>query len=105
MAANLEQLDGAECAREGDTGRFCAEAGEPEPNRERDQSERIMVRAIGGINPEIIDLLKNGISRIFEKQVTVAKGLPEPDYAFNILILLHTVPSTTHTGLHTESPW
>ena len=43
----------------------------------------IVLVAVGEIDRNVMDWLKNDLSQIFNKQVSVGKGLPEPDYAFD----------------------
>ena len=49
----------------------------------RTQEMGIVLVAIGDIDRNVIDWLKNDLSRVFNKQVSVGKGMPEPDYAFD----------------------
>ena len=43
----------------------------------------IVLVAVGEIDRNVIDWLKNDLSQVFNKQVSVGKGMPEPDYAFD----------------------
>ena len=43
----------------------------------------IVLVAVGEIDRNIMDRLKNDLSRIFNKPVSIGKGMPEPDYAHN----------------------
>ncbi len=50
---------------------------------ERNQKMGIVLVVVGDIDRNIIDWLKNDLSKAFNKQVSVGKGMPEPDYAFD----------------------
>lgn len=39
--------------------------------------------AVGKVDKQILDELKDALSDIFNKQVSIGKDIPEPDYAFN----------------------
>jgi len=43
----------------------------------------IAVVAIGEVDRNVMDWLKDNLSKIFNKQVSVEKGMPEPLYAYN----------------------
>ena len=43
----------------------------------------IVLVAIGEVDPKVIQILKEDLSKVFGKQVWVGKGMPEPHYAFN----------------------
>ena len=49
----------------------------------RNQEMGIVLVAIGEVNGNVMDRLKDDLSRVFNKQVSVGKGMPEPDYAFD----------------------
>jgi archaemetzincin len=51
--------------------------------RERDRDMDIALVAVGEVDHQVIELLKNELVKVFNKQVRVAKGMPEPVYAFN----------------------
>jgi len=51
--------------------------------KEREQEIGIILVATGTIDKEVTDWLKNDLNRVFHKEITVGKGLPEPVYAFN----------------------
>ena len=51
--------------------------------KERTQEMGIVLAAIGEIDRNVMDWLKNDLSQVFNKQVFVGKGMPEPDYAFD----------------------
>lgn len=50
--------------------------------KERNQEMGIILVAIGQVNRNVMDRLKDNLSKVFNKQVFVGKGMPEPDYAF-----------------------
>ncbi len=51
--------------------------------KERNEEMSIALVAVGEIDRNVIDRLKNDLSQVFNKQVSAAKGMPEPDYAFD----------------------
>jgi len=51
--------------------------------KERDRDMDIVLIAVGEVDNQVIELLKNELVKVFNKQVRVAKGMPEPVYAFN----------------------
>jgi len=50
---------------------------------ERTQQMGIVLVAIGQVDKNVMDWLKNDLSQVFNKPVSVGKGMPEPDYAFD----------------------
>lgn len=50
---------------------------------ERDLKMGIVIVAVGEVDPKVIQILKDDLSKVFGKQVWVGKGMPEPDYAFS----------------------
>lgn len=50
---------------------------------ERDKRMGIVIVAVGRVDKETIESLKDDLSRIFNRQVFIGKEMPEPDYAFN----------------------
>jgi archaemetzincin len=50
---------------------------------ERNQEMGIVLVAVGEIDRNVMDWLKNDLSQVFNKQVSVGKGMPEPDDAFD----------------------
>ena len=50
---------------------------------ERNREMGIVLVAIGEVNRDVMDRLKDDLSKVFNKQVSVEKGMPEPDYAFD----------------------
>ena len=53
------------------------------PAKERDIKMGIVLVAVGEVDPKVIQILKEDLSKVFGKQVWVGKGMPEPHYAFN----------------------
>jgi archaemetzincin len=51
--------------------------------KERSHHMGIVLVPVGEINQQVIEVLKNDLSKVFNKPVSVGKGMPEPDYAFN----------------------
>ncbi len=43
----------------------------------------IVLVGIGEVDPKVIQILKEDLNKVFGKQVSVGKGMPEPRYAFN----------------------
>ncbi len=41
----------------------------------------VVLIAIGGVDREIIETLKNGVSRVFKRHVRIGNEMPEPSYA------------------------
>ena len=50
---------------------------------ERNREMGIVLVAIGEVNRNVMDRLKDDLSKVFSKQVYVEKGMPEPLYAYN----------------------
>jgi archaemetzincin len=51
--------------------------------KERNHDMGILLVTVGVVDREVIELLKNDLNRVFNRQVTIGKGMPEPDYALN----------------------
>jgi archaemetzincin len=43
----------------------------------------IILIPIGRINKELVENLRNDLSKVFNRQIYIGRGMPEPDYAFN----------------------
>jgi archaemetzincin len=50
---------------------------------ERSQEMEIVLVAVGEIDREMMDWLKNDLSAVFNKKVIIGDGMPEPDYAYH----------------------
>jgi archaemetzincin len=50
---------------------------------ERNREVGIVLVAIGEVNRNMMDRLKDDLSKVFNKRVSVEKGMPEPLYAYN----------------------
>jgi archaemetzincin len=50
---------------------------------ERNREMGIVLVAIGEVDRNVMDRLKDDLSKVFNKQVSVEKGMPEPLYAFD----------------------
>jgi hypothetical protein len=50
---------------------------------ERHQEMGIVLVAVGEIDRNVMDWLKNDLTKVFNGQVVTAKGMPEPDYAYD----------------------
>jgi archaemetzincin len=50
---------------------------------ERKQEMGIVLVAFGEIDGNAVDRLKNDLSKVFNKQVLIGKGMPHPDYAYH----------------------
>ena len=51
--------------------------------KERSHEMDILLVAVGEADREVIERLKNDLNKLFNRQVTIGKGMPEPHYAFN----------------------
>jgi archaemetzincin len=51
--------------------------------KERNQEMGIVLMAVGEIDRNVIDWLKNDLNKVFNKQVSTGRGMPEPDYAYD----------------------
>ena len=51
--------------------------------KERNPAMGIVLVTIGKVDPKVIEVLKNDLTKIFGKEVLVAKGMSEADYALN----------------------
>jgi archaemetzincin len=43
----------------------------------------IVLVAVGKIDGNVMDWLRNDLDKVFNKQVSIGQGMPEPDYAYN----------------------
>ncbi len=50
---------------------------------ERNQEMGIVLVAVGEIDRNVIDQLKDDLSKVFNKEISIGKEMPEPDYAFD----------------------
>lgn len=50
---------------------------------ERNPKMGILLVAVGEIDQKVIEVLKNNLNKVFTKEVSLGRGMPEPDYAFN----------------------
>jgi archaemetzincin len=51
--------------------------------KERNKEMGILLVAVGEIDSRVMDWLKNDLTKVFNKQVFIGKGMPEPDYAYH----------------------
>ena len=51
--------------------------------KENSQIASIILVPIGEVDKEALERLKDDLERIFNKEVSIAKAMPEPDYAFD----------------------
>jgi len=51
--------------------------------KERNPEMGIVLVAVGEIDSRVMDWLKNDLAKIFNKQVSIGKRMPEPDYAYH----------------------
>jgi archaemetzincin len=51
--------------------------------KERNQEWGIVLVAIGAVDKSVMDWLKNDLSTVFNRKITVGEGMLEPDYAYN----------------------
>jgi archaemetzincin len=50
---------------------------------ERNPKMGILLVSVGEADPKVIEVLKNNLNKVFGKEVSLGKGMPEPHYAFN----------------------
>lgn len=43
----------------------------------------LLLVPVGGIDQKVTEFLKHDLNKVFNRQVTIGKGMSEPDYAFN----------------------
>ena len=51
--------------------------------KERNPEMGIVLVAVGEIDRRVMDWLKNDLTKVFNKQVSIGKGMPEPDDAYH----------------------
>jgi len=51
--------------------------------KERNKEMGILLVAVGEIDRKVIDWLRNDLTKVFNKQVFIGKGMPEPDDAYD----------------------
>ena len=51
--------------------------------KEGNQEMGIVLVPIGAVDKNVMDWLKNDLSTVFNRRITVGKGMRDPDYAFN----------------------
>ena len=51
--------------------------------KEGNQEMGILLVAVGEIDRNVTDWLKNDLTKVFNKQVVIGNGMPEPDYAYD----------------------
>jgi archaemetzincin len=51
--------------------------------KERNQEMGIVLVAIGAVDKNVMDWLKNDLSTVFNRKITVGEGMLEHDYAYN----------------------
>lgn len=51
--------------------------------KERDKSMGIALVTVGKVDREVIETLRDSLSRVFKRKVSIGRAMPEPDYAFN----------------------
>jgi len=52
-------------------------------SKERDRDMSIILVAVGEVDRNVIEALKNDLNKVFNQQVLIGKAMPEPHYAFN----------------------
>jgi len=52
-------------------------------SKERKFEMGIVLVAVGEVDRNIMDWLKNDLNKVFYKQVSIGKGMPDPDYAYH----------------------
>ena len=51
--------------------------------KERNREMGIVLVAVGEIDRNVMDWLMNHLNKVFNKQVLIGKGMPDPDYAYH----------------------
>jgi archaemetzincin len=51
--------------------------------KERKQEMDIVLVAVGEIDKEVMDWLKNDLGKVFSKKIFIGKGMPEPESAYD----------------------
>ncbi len=51
--------------------------------KERKQEMDIVLVAVGEIDKEVMDWLKNDLGKVFSKKIFIGKRMPEPEYAYD----------------------
>jgi archaemetzincin len=51
--------------------------------KERNDGMSLLLVPVGGVDQKVMDFLKHDLNKVFNRQVMIGKGMPEPDYAFN----------------------
>jgi len=51
--------------------------------KERRQEMGIILVAVGEIDRYVMDWLKDDLSKVFDKQVLIGKGMPKPDFSYH----------------------
>jgi archaemetzincin len=51
--------------------------------KEGNREMGILLVAVGEIDKNVIDRLRIDLNKVFNKQVSIGKGMPDPDYAYN----------------------
>ena len=51
--------------------------------KERNHEMSIRLVAVGEVDQKVMEFLKNDLNKVFDRQVMIGKGMPQPDYAFN----------------------
>lgn len=51
--------------------------------KEGNHAMGILLVPVGEVDKRVIEVLKNNLNKVFNKQVLIGKGMSEPDYAFN----------------------
>lgn len=51
--------------------------------KERNRDMAIVLVAVGEIDGNVMNRLKNDLNKVFNKRVLIGKGMPDPDYAYH----------------------
>jgi archaemetzincin len=51
--------------------------------KERNDGMSLLLVPVGGVDPKVMEFLKRDLNKVFQQQVMIGKGMPEPGYAFN----------------------
>ena len=51
--------------------------------KERKDGMSLLLVPVGGVDQKVMEFLKHDLNKVFNRQVMIDKGMPEPDYSFN----------------------
>jgi archaemetzincin len=51
--------------------------------KERNHEMSLLLVPVGGVDQKVMEFLKHDLTKVFNREAMIGKGMPEPDYAFN----------------------